>query len=43
MMFFGILHDLRVLLSGRSFDRSVARNRRAAEGLDAAVRELLRK
>jgi hypothetical protein len=42
-MLIGLLHDLRVFLAGRGFDRSVARNRRAAEGLDAAVRELLRR
>ncbi len=42
MTFAALLHDIRALLAGRRFDRSVERNRRAAEGLDAAVRELLR-
>jgi|GEM_PF-3880890 len=42
MTLVSMLHDLRVILAGRRLDRSVARNRRAAARLDAAVRELLR-
>jgi len=38
-----LLRSLRGLLAGRRFERSVARNVDAAERLDAAVRELLRR
>lgn len=43
MTFKAIFRELRACLAGREFGRSVERNRRAAEGLDAAVRELLRR
>jgi hypothetical protein len=36
------LAHLRQLLAGRTLAEAMDRNRRAAEGLDAAVREMLR-
>ena len=33
-----ILHELRLVLAGRTLAQAIERNRRAAEGLDAAVR-----
>jgi hypothetical protein len=38
-----LLDDLRYLLAGRTLAQAMDRNRRAAEGLDAAVREMLRR
>jgi hypothetical protein len=35
--------DLRRILAGRLLVQAMDRNRRAAEGLDAAVREMLRR
>ena len=38
-----LLQGLRLVLAGRMLARAMDRNRRAAEGLDAAVREMLRR
>ena len=38
-----LLHELRRALAGRTLAQAMDRNRRAAEGLDAAVREMLRR
>jgi hypothetical protein len=38
-----ILHRLTQVLAGRTLAEAMDRNRRAAEGLDAAVREMLRR
>jgi hypothetical protein len=38
-----LLHRLRQVLAGRTLAEAMDRNRRAAEGLDAAVREMLRR
>jgi hypothetical protein len=38
-----LLHTLRHVLAGRTLAEAMDRNRRAAEGLDAAVREMLRR
>jgi hypothetical protein len=38
-----LLQDLRAILAGRPLALAIERNRRAAEGLDAAVREMLRR
>ena len=37
-----LLHEIRTILAGRTLARAIERNRRASEGLDAAVREMLR-
>ena len=37
------LSTVREILAGRTLAEAMDRNRRAAEGLDAAVREMLRK
>jgi hypothetical protein len=37
------LHEIREVLAGRTLSRAMDRNRRAAEGLDAAVRAVLRR
>ncbi len=37
------LQRLRQVLAGRTLAEAMDRNRRAAEGLDAAVREMLRR
>jgi hypothetical protein len=37
----GLWQELRLVLAGRTLARAMDRNRRAAEGLDAAVREVL--
>jgi hypothetical protein len=42
MSFARVLHEIREVLAGRMLARAMDRNRRAAEGLDAAVREMLR-
>jgi hypothetical protein len=38
-----LLRTLRQVLAGRTLALAMDRNRRAAEGLDAAVREMLRR
>jgi hypothetical protein len=38
-----LLGEIRIWLAGRTLVRATERNRRAAEGLDAAVREMLRR
>jgi hypothetical protein len=38
-----LLGRIRLVLAGRTLARAIERNRRAAEGLDAAVREMLRR
>ena len=38
-----LLNGIREILAGRTLAQAMDRNRRAAEGLDAAVREMLRK
>jgi hypothetical protein len=38
-----LLDHLKDLLAGRTLAEAMDRNRRAAEGLDAAVREMLRR
>jgi hypothetical protein len=38
-----LLDHFRHLLAGRTLAQAMDRNRRAAEGLDAAVREMLRR
>ncbi len=38
-----LLKEIRTWLGGRTLARATERNRRAAEGLDAAVREMLRR
>jgi len=38
-----LVQEVRRLLAGRTLAQAMDRNRRAAEGLDAAVREMLRK
>jgi hypothetical protein len=43
MMLARVLAELRRVLAGRTFTQALDRNRRAAEGLDAAVREMLRR
>jgi hypothetical protein len=43
MTFARLLHEIREVLAGRMLARAMDRNRRAAEGLDAAVREMLRR
>jgi hypothetical protein len=42
MTFGRFLHEVWRVLAGRTLARAMDRNRRAAEGLDAAVREMLR-
>jgi hypothetical protein len=42
MTLLALLHEIRTILAGRTLSRAIERNRRASEGLDAAVREMLR-
>lgn len=43
MRLVALLWEIRACLLGRTLARAIERNRRAAEGLDAAMREMLRR
>lgn len=43
MRLMALMGEIRSYLVGRTLARAIERNRRAAEGLDAAMREMLRR